>query len=540
MQPGTLPIPALLAAMLLLCAACDTQQEPGKSSVESAGSPTLRRGNGGEPGSLDPARAEDIHAYNVLIDLFEGLVAHNAAGEIEPAAAERWTVSPDGLEYRFYLRTDARWSNGEPLLAGHFVDGIRQVVRPGTLSSNAFLLESLAHFDEVLRGELPQSELGVWAEDDRTVVFRLQNPTAYFPGILTMPVAFPRLASIHRDTSSFRDPERFVGNGAYVLDEWRVGSFIRLRRNPAHRLFDTTAIEFVEYFSIENPATEFNRYRTGELDMTATIPPAVFATVSEERPQEVHISPGLAVYYLAFDLSEPPMSSLQLRKALSLAIDRIALVRVLGRGEHPAFNLVPPRVSNHLPAEYAWKSLEPGDRIAAAREAYDAAGYGSENPLAITLTYDAGDIHEKVALVVSSMWRDVLGVDVSLNKLEWKIFLDNRENRSSWQIMRFSWFGDYDDASTFTNIFQSDSPQNLPGYRSSQYDASLRLADQLNDPIERRKLMSDAEQILLEDYPIVPLYFYVNKHLVNPAVRGFESNILDRHPTRTLTLERAE
>lgn len=536
-QPGAFTIAAFLAALLLLGAACDTQREPGQSSGDSTPNTTLRRGNGGDPGSLDPAIAEDIHAYNVLIDLFEGLVTHNAAGDLESGAAESWSVSPDGLEYRFLLRPDARWSNGEPLLAGHFVDGVRHAVRPGTLSPNAFLLESLVHFDEVLRGERPQSDLGVRAEGDSTVVFRLRNPAAYFPGVLTMPVAFPRLVSVHQDPASFRDPGRFVGNGAYVLDEWRIGSHIRLRRNPAYRLYDRTTIEFVEYFPIEDPVSEFNRYRTGELDITATIPPAVFASVREERPQEVHVSPGLAVYYLAYDLSEPPLSSLQLRKALSLAIDRTALVDLLGRGEYPAYNLVPPRVSGHLPAVYDWKDLGPDERIAAAREAYVAAGYGSGRPLAITLTYDAGDVHEKVALVVSSMWRDVLGIDVSLDKLEWKLFLDTRADRSAWQIMRFAWFGDYDDASTFTNIFRSDSSQNLPGYRRSEYDASMRLADELNDPIQRRKALFDAERILLDDYPIVPLYFYVNKHLVNSRVRGYKPNVLDRHPTQTLALD---
>jgi oligopeptide transport system substrate-binding protein len=352
-----------------------------------------------------------------------------------------------------------------------------------------------------------------------------------------MPVAFPRLDAVHQHPASFRDPESFVGNGAYVLDEWRIGSHLRLRRNPAYRLQDRTAIEFVEYFPIEDPATEYNRYRTGELDITATIPPAVFSSVREERPQEVHVSPGLAVYYLAYDLSEAPQSSLQLRKALSLAIDRAALIELLGRGEYPAFSLVPPRVSGHRSAEYAWKNLSSDDRIAAARGAYSAAGFSSDKPLAITLTYDAGDVHEKVALVVSSMWQDVLDVDVTLEKLEWKIFLDTRADRAAWQVMRFAWFGDYDDASTFTNIFRADSPQNLPGYRSSPFEASIRLADELNDPIQRQTALFDAERVLLDDYPIVPLYFYVNKHLVNSRIKGYAPNVLDRHPTRTLSLD---
>jgi oligopeptide transport system substrate-binding protein len=514
-------------------------QGPVDAERESGGdhqAGTLSRGNGGDPGTLDPALAEDVHAFNVLLDLYEGLVVQGADGTLSPGAATAWNVSGDGLRYRFALRKDARWSNGQALIAQHYVDGMRHVVAQGSRSPNAFLLSPMENFAAVSRGELPPELLGIAAPNDHTIEIRLSQPAAYFPGVLAMPVAFPRLKDKHSDPRAFKEASYFVGNGPYVLDAWQIGSHIRLRKNASFHSASGVSIDTVEYFAVEDPSTEYNLYRTGELDITSTIPPAAFSTVSVERPNEVRVSPALAVYYLAFDLSEPPMNVLAAREALSMAIDRDRLTQLLGRGEQAAYSLVPPGVSAHDMAEYSWKDLAPHDRENTARRAYAEAGYDSESPMTVTLTYDAGDVHETVALIVSSMWQEILGANVELEKLEWKIFLETRTQRNNWQIMRFAWFGDYDDASTFTDIFRSDSLQNLPGYRNNDYDEILRLASAQNDPVYRAQSMSTAERALLDDYPIVPLYFYVNKHLVNPRVQGFLPNVLDRHATRTLTL----
>ncbi|HSD69549.1 MAG TPA: peptide ABC transporter substrate-binding protein [Woeseiaceae bacterium] len=534
-SPLFLPF-AFLCAAGLLAAACEPPAGRGPGSPGDGRSGALKRGNGGDPGTLDPAAAEDVHAFNVLIDLYEGLVVQDADGALVPGAAAVWEVSEDGTRYRFALRKSARWSNGEPLLARHFVDGIRHVAGAGSRSPNAFLLSPLENFAAVSRGELPAERLGIIATGDHSLELKLSQAARYFPSVLSMPIAFPRLIDEHANPKAFTEAAHFVGNGPYLLEEWRIGSHIRLRKNHAFRAASEVSIEAVEYFAVEDPHTEYNLYRTGELDITSTIPPSVLADARQERPDEVRISPALAVYYLAFDLSEPPMSVIEARKALSMAIDRHTLTEVLARGEQAAFNLVPPGVSEHDPAEYSWKGLPRGQREQAARQAYAKAGYSSASPMTVKLTYDAGDVHEQVALIVSSMWEEVLGANVELEKLEWKIFLDTRAQHANWQIMRFAWFGDYDDASTFTDIFRSDSLQNLPGYSSRQYDELLDIAGTQSDPVLRRKLMSSAERVLIDDYPIVPLYFYVNKHLVDPRVEGFLPNALDRHATRTLSL----
>jgi oligopeptide transport system substrate-binding protein len=254
----------------------------------------------------------------------------------------------------------------------------------------------------------------------------------------------------------------------------------------------------------------------------------------ETHADDLRISPYLALYYLAFDLSEAPFDNATLRQALSMAIDRDVLVRVTGRGEQPAYGLIPDGVNDYVPARFAWRA-EPADvRLAKARELYAQAGYSEAEPLQLTLLYDAADIHETIALAVSEMWRKHLGVDVRLDKREWKYFLSTRENRDEWQVMRFAWTGDFDHPATFADIFRSVSPQNLPGYASVRYDRLLAEAEATVDVAAQMRLYAAAEAVLLEDSPIAPLYFYVSKHLVSPAIAGFENNVFDRHPSRYL------
>ena len=528
-------LPACIAAAIVCTGliACSAPTDNGPPADVTAAREVLRRGNGGEPQSLDPALADDIHAFNVLADLYEGLVVEAADGSLRPGVAERWDVSPSGLEYDFFLREGAAWSNGEPVTAADFVYAFQRVVRPGSTAAYSFLLEPLRNHRAVLRGELPPEELGIRAVDSRHLKIELSAPTPYFPAILAMPITYP----VHSDASdpaAFHDPEHFVGNGPFVLAEWRLGEMIRLKKNPQFRDAASVEIEAVDYLPITNPMTELNMYRAGELDITQTVPPAVFEQLRTEVGGELRVAPSLGLYYLAFDLSEPPFDSKPLRQALTMGIDRQVLVSIIGRGERAAFGIVPPGVANHRGSTLPWQDLPDDERIARARDFYRQAGFGDSSPLRIRFTYDVGDIHETVALAVASMWRESLGVDVVLEKKEWGLFLATRADRPSWDVMRFSWAGDYNDATTFLDIFRSDSPQNLPGYRRSEFDQLLANAADASDLQLRAGELQRAEETLLGDYAVAPLYFFVSKHLVSPGIEGFRDNPLDRHPTRYL------
>ena len=487
----------------------------------------LNRGNGGEPGTLDPALATDIHAFNILVDLYEGLVAEAADGRLIPGVAESWQVSNDGLVYTFKLRNDARWSDGSAVTATDFARSLQRAVAPATASPYSFLLQPLAQFDAIQASELPETALGVVAESDSTLVITLSRPAAHWLSVLTLPVAYPtKLASNQTPLT----------NGSYVLSQRKFDGVTRLEKNEYYWSADSVAIDEVFYHAVVDPVAEYNMYRTGELDITHIVPSEYVAALRTERPDEIRIAPLLALYYLAFDLTEAPLENRNLRAALSLAIDRQILADIIGRGEQPAYGIVPPGVSLYENFNYDWRDFSAGERVQLAREFYERSGFGQGNPSQLKLTYDVGDIHEKVALAVASMWRDVLGVDVALEKLEWKLMLDTREQRSEWQVMRFAWFGDYNGAETFLEIFKSDNLQNLSRYQSARYDELLDAARDQPDPEISASLMRDAEQHLLEDFPIAPLYFFVSKHLVRPGISGFEDNVLDRHPSRFLDI----
>ena len=534
----TLIIISCLLATSLVTISCAKKPQPGTSSQQDRAT-IIRRGNGGEPGSLDPALAEDIHAFNILTDLYEGLVAVSSDGRLIPGVAESWQISDDGLVYTFVLRDNARWSNGEPVLASNFVNAFRRIANPANGSAYGFLLESIQNFAEIQSESIPVDRLAVAAVDERRLEIRLTSPTPWFLAALSMPVAFPVNTSTANDIIS-TTADSFVGNGAYQLKSVVPGGAIGVTRNPTYWDADSVAVEEIIFLPIVDPVAELDMYRSGELDITQTIPPTHVRTLNIDMPEHVRIAPSLALYYLAFDLTEAPLDDRLLRQSLNMAIDRDTLVSLIGRGEQAAFGVVPPGVTNHDGANFAWRDLPADERQAQALQLYRQAGYSEKTPLSLQLTYDAGDIHEKVALAVSSMWRDVLGVDVTIRKMEWQYFLATRENRADWQVMRFAWFGDYDEASTFTNIFRTNDPQNLAAYANPEYDRLVANASAERSDARRSELMKNAEAMLLDDYPIAPLYFYVSKHMVNPGISGFESNALDRHPSKFLSVDRTD
>ena len=513
----------LFALLFATLSACDTGPDQAGNTTSS-----IIRGNGGEPGSLDPQIASDIHAFNILLDLYEGLVTESASGSLVPGTAGSWDIRDDGLTYVFRLRPEARWADGTRVVAADFVRAFRRAADPDTASAYAFLLEPIAGFSAALAGEAQVDEIGVQATDEETLVISLERPATHLLSILSMPVAFPNHPTDER-----------LGNGAYKLAERIAGGAVRLVRNEHYRDAENVGIDEVTYLPVVDLDTELNMFRSGELDITNSVPPEFIAEASRHYADNLRIAPMLALYYLAFDMSAPPFDDIELRKALSMAVDREQLASLIGRGEVPAYSVVPPGTADYDGADYAWKDLSRPDREAAARSAYAAAGFSRDQPLRIDFVYDTGDIHERVALAVAAMWRDVLGVETTLDKREWMYFLDTRDQREEWDAMRFAWFGDYNSPMTFLEIFESSSPQNLPGYRSLAYDATVATAVATTDRRAAGALMAEAESTLLENYPVAPLYFFVSKHLVDSRIAGFEDNIMDRHPSRYLRIRPA-
>jgi oligopeptide transport system substrate-binding protein len=536
-----LPLLILAAGALL---ACGDRSAPASNDDKSDGAPavdasTLRRGNGPEPDSLDPQRARTDTSLNVIRDLFEGLTAVGRDGRPVPAAAESWTVSTDGREYRFRLRQGLRWSNGDPVVAGDFVVGMRRLVDPATASQYAQILEPVVNAAAIVRGERPPSELGVLAPDARTVMVRLINPAPYLLGLMSHPSTFPaHTPSLAAHADRFAQPGRLVGNGAFVLEEWVVGSHIGVKRNRNYWDDAHTKLERVRFVHTNDPSTEFRLYRAGQLDVTYVVPPQQFAWIQQHLPAELRISPQLSTYYYGFNLSRPPFKDQPgLRRALSLVIDRERLTTaVTGLGEAPAYGWVPPGVSNYTPQQFDYASLPYQERVREARELYQAAGYSAEKPLEVEVRYNTGEAHNRIAVAIAAMWKETLGVKTSLYAEEFRALLASIQARTETEIFRSSWVGDFDDAYSFAQLLQSDFGINLTGYSNPHYDALLAEAIDQSDTTRRRELLEAAERVMLAEHPLLPIYFYVNKHLVKPYVRGWADNAVNIQYSRSLSL----
>lgn len=499
----------------------------------------LHRGLGAEPESLDPHKSRSMQAGDVQRDVGEGLTGYSEDGRLEPRAAERWEVSDDGRTYTFWLRREARWSNGEAVTADDFVYSFRRLVDPATAAFYSQSVIGVENARAIVAGDASPEELGVSAVGEFELVIRLEDPLPYFLALVSHPSMFP----VHRESvesaKTYARPGNFVTNGAYRLAAWEVGSYIELERNEYYWDDANTAIDRVRWYVTPEPQVELNRYRAGELDVTDSVPSEMFARLRTERPEELRISPYLAVYYYGLNLSKPPFESKPLlRQALSMAIDREVLAgSIIGRGEEPAYSWVPPGVDNYEAARLSYADLSREERHAAARRLYEQAGYSAEHPARVEIRYNTAEVHQRIALAVQSMWREVLGVEATLTNEEFQVLLSNMQAMQVTQVFRSSWTGDYDDAYAFLQVMQSDAPSNMTGYASEAYDSLLQQAAAQADPALRRHYLQQAERVLLADHPVIPLYFYVSKHLVSPRVTGWRDNVLDYHYSQHLALE---
>jgi ABC-type oligopeptide transport system substrate-binding subunit len=492
----------------------------------------LRRGNGPEPDSLDPALARSDSAATILRDSYEGLARLDAAAHPVPAGASAWTVSADGLTYRYTLRPEARWSNGDPVTAADYVASWRRLVDPATGSQYAEVLAPVVHAADIVAGRRPVKDLGVEAPDAHTLIVRLRAPTAYFPALTAHWSTFPT----YRGVAPGR-PGEAITNGAYVPERWTVGTEVVARRNPSYRDAAAVQIPEVRYVHVADPRDEYARYRGGDLDVTYALPAASLEQLRERHGQQVHRGPQLGIYFYGFNLDRPPFRDApDLRLALTLAVDRERLVSmVTALGETPAYGWVPDGVDHYVPQRFPWHSLTRAARLRAARAAYARAGYGPGHPLRFELHYPTGATHEKIALAVSAMWREALGVTAVPVGEEFRSLLESI-NRGEASVFRSSWIGDYNDAFTFSSVLRSDFGVNLVHYRSAAYDALLESAATVADADRREASLEAAERVALADTPLIPLYFYVNKHLVAPRVHGWTDNVMNVVYTQDLSL----
>jgi len=527
-------VPLAILATLAACSRSPTQGAGGAAPHEAI----LVRGGGPDPDSLDPQKARGFEAQSVLRDLCEGLTTLDKHAAVAPGVASTWGASPDGKTYVFKLRREARWSNGQPLVAADFVAALERLVDPATGSGYAEYIDAIVNAADITAGRKPPQSLGVTAPDDSTVAIQLATAAPYLPTLLSHPATCP----VHRPTlaqhpEGFARPGVMVSNGAFVLKEWVQGSYILAARNHYYWNDAATHLDAVKYLLIPDENAELARYRGGELEITFVVPRGQFDWIKAHLAAELHVFPQLATNYYGFNLRRPPFrDNLKLRRALSLVVDRDKLAQLVLRvGELPAWGWVPPGVDHYTSQSFDYRSAPLGERLREAQRLYAEAGFSREHPVRFELRYNSGEVHTKLAVAVASMWKEALGADVRLTQVEFKSLLQDID-RGDVEMFRSSWTGDYNDAYTFAQYLKSDFGVNLPHYSSAEYDALVTRAAAETDAGRREALLEEAERVALRDHPLVPLYFYVNKHLVKPEVLGWYDNVMNVVYSRDLAL----
>ena len=478
---------------------------------------------GDESPSIDPGMVEDVDGADVVRDLFEGLYNQDAAGNLIPGVALSHEVSDDGLIYTFTLRDNAMWSNGDTVTAGDFVYAWQRAASPELASPYSWYIDlmSIENGGAVIAGDMAPSELGVTAIDDTTLEVRLSQPLPYFPQMVTHGTTFPvHQATVEAFGSDWVLPENMVSNGAYVLTEFVPQERLVRERNPMYWDNDNTIIERVTKLVIPDENVALTRYLAGELDRT-DVPAGQFPRLSAEYPEQAVSVPQACSYYYMFNLRDGAPEDIQdpnVRKALSLAIDRDIIVNnVLAGGQKAAYTFTHWATAGFETPNIPMASMTQADRNAMAVELLAEAGYGSDNPLSIDLVYNTDESHRSVAIAISQMWKQTLGVDTSLSNQEWQTFLEARSN-GDFEVARGGWCADYNEASTFLDLMQSGSGYNDSKYVNPEVDALLAEARTADNP---QANYDRVEEFIAQDTPIIPIYHYAAVDMFAENLEGW-------------------
>ncbi|NLN93286.1 MAG: peptide ABC transporter substrate-binding protein [Candidatus Hydrogenedens sp.] len=490
----------------------------------------LQIGNGAEVQELDPHIVSGVTEHRVLSALFEGLTdCDSTTLEPLPAAAKAWEVSPDGLFYRFILRESAQWSNGDPVTARDFVYAWKRILSPALASEYAYMLYCLENGRDFNEGRISDfSAVGVKAEDDLTLAVTLERPTPYFLAMQNHFAWYP----VHRATiekhgrmdergTQWTRPGEMVSNGPFLLHSWLPNELLSVRKNP--RYWDAASVQLsgIDYHPIDNLQTEDRAFRSGLIQLTSTIPLQRVEGYRKKNPAVLNLLPYYGSYFYRINVTRPPFDQQAVRKAFALSLDREELVtNVLKGGETAAFSYVPPGAGDYSCSYPLSFDVEEARRLLAS------AGYpqGKGFPT-VDILYNTSESHRIVAETIQRMWRENLGVEVRLLNQDWKVYL-SALNTLDYDLARSAWIGDVADPVNFLECFQSDVGNNRTGWSSEDYDRLLEEAYTSSDEVKRLALLEEAEKLLLEECPVIPIYFYTWKFLKAPELQGIAPNIL--------------
>ncbi len=484
-----------------------------------------------EHSSVDPQVVEDVIGSEIVRDLFEGLMNQDAEGNLIPGVATGFTTNDEKNVYTFTLRPEAKWSNGDPVTAGDFVYAWKRLVNPELASPYAWFgeLMSIENAAAIIAGEKPIDELGVSAIDDHTLEVRLSASLPYFPLMTTHASTFPspqKVIEEHGD--QWTRPENIVSNGAYVLTEHVPAERSVRERNQMYWDNENTIIDKVVALVINDENAALTRYFAGELDRTE-VPAGQFPKLKAEYPDEAVSFPRLCNYYYTFNLSDSgpeEFKDVNVRKALSLAVDRkIITENIKAGGEPQAYTFTPGATAGFDIPDVPMMAMSQEERDAEAKRLMAEAGYGPDNPLKFDMLYNTDEAHGKIAVALGQMWKQKLGTEVTLANMEWKTFLDTRDNQD-FALARGAWCGDYNEASTFLDLLTTPSGYNDGKYSNARVDELMTEAKTADDP---QPLYTEVEQIIADEVPIIPIYHYAGVYMLDSDVGNWPVNNVEQN-----------
>ena len=504
--------------------------------TELAAKQELVRSNGNEPASLDPHKVESDVEFNIISDLFEGLVSVSPQGEIQPRLALKWE-NKDNLIWTFHLRPGITWSDGSAITAHDIVWSWQRLVTPTTASPYASYPGNMhiVNARDISEGKQPPETLGVKALDDTTLQVTLNQPNAAFLAMLAHPSLVPiDKVLVERFGDKWTKPEHIVTSGSYTLSKWVVNERIVAQRNPKYWDNEHTVINKVTYLPITSEAVDVNRYKAGEIDIVYTVPVNQFALLKKTMGSQLNVAPQLATYYYELNTTKPPFNDPRVRRALNMGLDKdIIADKVMGQGQRPAWLISQPDIGGVTLKQPDYASWPRDKRIAEAKKLLNEAGFNESHPLVFNLLYNTSETHQRIAIAASSMWKKNLGVEAKLQNQEWKTMLDTMHTHN-FDAVRYAWIADYDDAASFLNNFRTGDSENTSQYSNPAYDKALHDAAKAADTAARGKFYQQAEDLLAEDVPAIPVYHYVRTHLVKPWVGGFEPDKLGYYYTKDM------
>lgn len=516
---------ALILAVAVLITGCVAGKNEGGASANE-----FRVNLASEPPTLDPALAIDQVSFTVINAMYEGLTALDANGKVIPAAAEKWDVSEDGKTYTFHLHQDAKWSNGDALTANDFVYGWLRALDPNLdpkPSEYAYQLYYIAGAEAYNTGSGNAEDVAIKALDEHTLEVTLNNPTTYFTSMLGLSVYAPIHTSVKENPAFAAEASTIIGNGPFVMTEWKRNNSITLVPNENYHARDEIKFNKIFFTMVNDSNSELNMYETNKIDYagapTGSLPIDQYTTISEKYGDEFKIKGTASLYYYLFNTTQAPFDNAKIRQALSMAIDRKLITeKVTMGGQLPAYGLVPPGIlgtNDEFRNEYSDAYFAEDVEQAKTLLAEGLAESGLTAMPEFTLTYNTNEMHQKVAEAIVDMWRSNLGITAKIGNEEWGVFLENR-NAMNFDVARAGWGADYNDPISYIGLFTSTSGNNGTGYSSPEYDALVAEAGKATDTKTRMDIMAQAEKLFIESHAIIPIYYYSTVYLTKPNLEN--------------------